>query len=437
MELTLIIILLLIFASAFFSGSETALTATSRALMHQFEQDGDKHAAIVNKLLKRREKLIGTILIGNNLVNIGASAMATAVMIELFGDSGVAIATGVMTLLVLLFAEILPKTYALTHTTQLARAVAPVMRVIVLILTPVTFVIQKLVRGLLFLMRIESASAGTAMQVLAELRGVIDLKMGLGTIKEEIKHERAMLRSVLDLAEVTVEEIAVHRRKVITINADLPISEIIEQVANCPYTRIPLWKERPENIVGVVHAKALLRAIHSAEGKIDDLDITSIAAQPWFVPETTNLLDQLNAFRDRREHFSLVVDEYGTLVGVVTLEDILEEIVGDIGDETDIPVAGVRPEKDGSYTVEGSVTLRDLNRELDWQLPDDKASTVAGLVLYEARKIPDLGQNFMFHGFRFQIMRKNRNQLTLIRITPPSPDSEASAPAPAPPPPGA
>lgn len=419
MEITLLIILLLIFASAFFSGSETALTATSRALMHQLEQDGDKRAAIANRLLQRREKLIGTILIGNNLVNIGASAMATAVMIELFGDSGVALATGIMTLVVLLFAEILPKTYALTHTTLLARTVAPVMSVLVFLLTPVSFVIQKLVRGLLILMRVDTGNAANAMQVLAELRGVIDLKMGLGSIKEEKKHERAMLRSVLDLAEVSVEEIAVHRRKVITVNADLPISEIIDQVASSPYTRIPLWRERPENIVGVVHAKALLRAILSAGGQINNLDILEIAAKPWFIPDTTTLLDQLNAFRDRREHFSLVVDEYGTLIGVVTLEDILEEIVGDIGDETDIPVAGVRPEKDGSYTVEGSVTLRDLNRELDWHLPDEKASTAAGLVLHEARTIPDLGQTFMFHGFRFQIMRKNRNQLTLIRITPP------------------
>ena len=429
METTLLLIVLLIFASAFFSGSETALTATSRALMHQLEQDGDKRAAVVNRLLQHRETLIGTILIGNNLVNIGASAMATGLMIELYGNSGVAIATGVMTLLVLLFAEILPKTYALTHTTGLARSVAPIMSVLVRLLTPVNFVIQSVVRGFLILMRVNTANVGNAMQVLAELRGVIDLKMGLGSIKEERKHERAMLRSVLDLADVTVEEVAVHRRKVVAVNADRPMSEIIEQVAASPYTRIPLWRERLENIVGVIHAKALLRATHSAGGQTDSLDIIALAAKPWFIPDTTTLLDQLNAFRDRREHFALVVDEYGTLVGVVTLEDILEEIVGDIGDETDIPFAGVRPEKGGSYLVDGGVTLRDLNRELDWQLPDDKASTVAGLVLHEARTIPDLGQNFLFHGFRFQVVRRHRNQLTLIRVTSPKPADGTAPPA--------
>ena len=420
MEVTLLIILFMIFASAFFSGSETALTATSRALMHQLEQDGDKRATTVNRLLAHREKLIGTILIGNNLVNVGASAMATSLMIDLFGDTGVAIATGIMTLLVLLFAEILPKTYALTHSMALARAVAPIMNVLVFLLTPISFVIQKIVRMFLVLMRMNTDDVGSSAQVLAELRGVIDLQMGLGSIKEKVKHERAMLRSVLDLADVSVEEVAVHRRKVVTVNADLPITDIIEQIADSPYTRIPLWRERPENIVGVVHAKALLRAIHSAGEQAKILDIMSVASKPWFIPDTTTLLDQLNAFRERREHFALLVDEYGTLVGVVTLEDILEEIVGDIGDETDIPVAGVRPDKNGSYLVNGSVTLRDLSRELDWHLPDDKASTVAGLVLHEARTIPDLGQEFLFHSFRFQVIRRNRNQLTLIRITPPN-----------------
>ena len=419
MEVTLLIVALMILVSAFFSSSETALTVTSRALMHQLEQGGDRRAAAVNRLLEHREKLIGTILIGNNLVNIAASALATSLMIDLFGDTGVAIATGVMTLLVLLFAEILPKTYALTHSMSLARSVVPAMSVIVLLLTPVTFVIQRVVRGFLFLMRVNTAHVGGAAQVLAELRGAIDLTMGLGSMKEERKHERAMLRSVLDLADVAVDEIAVHRRKVVTVNADLPISEIIAQIAASPYTRIPLWHERPENIVGVIHAKALLRAIHAASGHTDNLDIIALAVKPWFIPDTTTLLDQLNAFRDRREHFALVVDEYGTLVGVVTLEDILEEIVGDIGDETDIPVAGVRPDNDGSYLVDGSVTLRDLSRELDWHLPDDKASTVAGLVLHEARSIPDLGQSFLFHGFRFEVVRRNRNQLTLIRVTPP------------------
>jgi Mg2+/Co2+ transporter CorB len=236
-------------------------------------------------------------------------------------------------------------------------------------------------------------------------------------IKDEVKHERAMLRSVLDLADVTVSEIMIHRQKTVTLDADLPVTEIIEQVASSPYSRIPLWRGEPDNIVGVVHAKVLLRAATNLQGNAA-LDVVALAAAPWFIPDTTTLQDQLHAFRARREHFALVVDEYGTLLGVVTLEDILEEIVGDIRDEHDVPVAGVRPQTDGSYLIDGAVTLRDLNREFDWSLPDDKAATLAGLVLHESRTIPTPGQKFMFYGFRFEILRRNRNQLTLIRVTP-------------------
>jgi len=216
----------------------------------------------------------------------------------------------------------------------------------------------------------------------------------------------------------------IHRAKMVTIDADLPIDDIIEQVAASPYSRIPLWREQPDNIVGLIHAKALLRALDSAEGQADKVDVVALAIKPWFIPDTTTLLEQLNAFRARREHFAMVVDEYGSLLGALTLEDILEEIVGDIRDEHDVPVAGVRPQTDGSYLIDGSVTLRDLNREFDWKLPDEKATTVAGLVLFEARTIPAAGQKFLFHGFRFTVLRKSRNQLTLIRVTPPKAEPE-------------
>jgi Mg2+/Co2+ transporter CorB len=236
----------------------------------------------------------------------------------------------------------------------------------------------------------------------------------------EIKQERKMLRSILDLAEVTVVEVMTHRRQMVTIDADLPPAEIVDAALASPFTRLPLWRDEPDNIIGVVHAKSLLREVRVARGKMETLDIEEVASPPWFVPDATSLLDQLQAFRTRREHFALVVDEYGSLLGLVTLEDILEEIVGDITDELDTHVAGVFPQPDGSYIVDGTVTVRDLNREFDWELPDETDySTIAGLVIYESRHIPEVGQTFTFFGFRFEILKRQRHQVQTIRVMPP------------------
>jgi Mg2+/Co2+ transporter CorB len=270
----------------------------------------------------------------------------------------------------------------------------------------------------LFGSTIRTASMGTSAE---ELRGAIELHRGEETTEEEeVRHERAMLRSILELNEVPVSDIMTHRRNLVTIDAGQQPAQIVDEVLASPYTRLPLWKDNPDNIVGVLHAKALLREVRAHGGQLDPLDVVALAAQPWFIPDTTTLLDQLQAFRERREHFALVVDEYGSLMGVVTLEDILEEIVGDISDELDVNVAGVKPQPNDSYIIDGWVTIRDLNREFEWRLPDDKASTIAGLVLHEARKIPDVGQVFTFYGFRFEILRRQRHQIATLRVTPPS-----------------
>jgi Mg2+/Co2+ transporter CorB len=419
MLITALIVLLLIICSAFFAAAETALTATSRSMMFQMEQEGDQRAGIVNRLLKRRERLISTILLVNTTVNILASALTTEVMIEAFGERGVAYATGLMTALLLIYAEILPKTFGLLHTTATALKVARVMSAFVWICTPFNIAAQWVVNGTMRMFGVRTDHSRTPEQILSELRGTIELHMGEKDIREEVRQERAMLRSVLDLSEVTIGEIMTHRKRTVTIDADLPVQEIMDQMATSPYSRIPLWRGEPDNVVGILHAKALLRAAGTPGLDFGKVDVVALAAAPWFIPDTTTLQDQLHAFRARREHFALVVDEYGTLLGVVTLEDILEEIVGDIRDEHDVPVAGVRVQADGSYLIDGAVTLRDLNREFDWRLSDDKASTLAGLVLHESRTIPGPGQKFMFHGFRFEVLRRNRNQLTLIRVTPP------------------
>jgi Mg2+/Co2+ transporter CorB len=423
--ITLGAILGLLLASAFFSGSETALTAASPAKMHALEQDGSRRAHVVNYLLSVRERFIGAILLGNTLANVAASALATSLFLTLFGEQGVAYATIVMTIIVVLFAEVLPKTYAILNADRMALTVAPAVRFVVALLAPITNTIQFLVRHTL---RLFGASISDEAEVLSaheELRGTIDLIHKEGGV---VKLDRDMLGGVLDLRELTVSDIMVHRTKMDAIDAELPTEKIIDLALKSSHTRLPLWRGEREEIVGILHAKTLLRALRDAKGDVSKIDIMALATPPWFVPDTTTLKDQLNAFLKRKAHFAIVVDEYGEVMGLVTLEDIIEEIVGDITDETDIASIAARPQADGSVIVEGSVPLRDLNRLMDWDLPDEEATTVAGLVLHEAQTIPDAGQSFTFHGYRFEVLRRQRNRLTSIRVTPPPDARRAKAP---------
>jgi len=410
-----IVIIILLVLSAFFSGSETALTAASRARLHALEKEGNKRAAGVNRIRDKKDRMIGALLLGNNLVNILASALATSVLIVIFGDAGVVYATLIMTLLVLIFAEVLPKTYALHHADSMAMRIAPVIRFVIVIFAPVTDTVTWIVRGVLklFGVDISKVAAGSHLEL---LRGAIELHEGSD---KEVRNQRAMLRSILDLVEVDVEEIMVHRKNVSMIDSDMPIDRIVDEVLDSPYTRMPLWKDNQDNIIGVLHSKLLLKAMKDNRTDIYQINVEDVAMEPWFIPESTNLYDQLQAFRKRREHFSIVVDEYGAFMGVVTLEDILEEIVGEIDDEHDISVPGVRKLNNGRYLVDGTVTIRDLDREFDWGLPDEEYATLAGLIIHEARMVPEIGQSFRFHDFRFDIIKKQRNQITLIRVKPP------------------
>jgi Mg2+/Co2+ transporter CorB len=411
-------IFVLLLLSAFFSGSETALTAASRPLMHQLENNGNLRAGMINRLNEHQERLIGAILLGNNLVNILASALATSVMIALYGEAGVAYATLIMTLLVLIFAEILPKTYAIKNADRMSLKIIPTVNALVFILAPITRSIHFVVHGVLKVFQRGGSTDGLGSSS-EELRGAIEL---LEDEDRAVDDERAMLRSVLDLAEVQVGEIMAHRKDVTMIDADQPADKVVDEVLASPFTRIPLWQGQPENIVGVLHAKALLRAVKARDDstvkELDEINVISLAAKPWFIPEQTTLLDQLQEFRKRHEHFALMVDEYGSFMGIVTLEDILEEIVGDISDEHDVAVPGVVLQADGSYIINGSVTIRDLNREFDWRLPDEEAATIAGLIMHESRRIPEPGQIFMFHGLRFQIAERVRQQIMSVRVIP-------------------
>lgn len=415
----------LLMLSAFFSGSETALTAVSRAKMRRLADQGSAGARRVIGLTDEGETLIGAILIGNNIVNILATSLATSLALSLFGDSGVAIATIVMTVLVMIFAEVLPKTYAYANSDNASLIASRPIGALVKVFYPVVIGVQYIVRFTLSLIGItlEKGAHVLSHEAHEEIRGAIDLHhYESGSVQ---KSDRDRLVGALDLGDREVSEVMMHRRNIMMLNADAPPQELIEAVLESAYTRIPLWRDEPENIVGVIHAKDLLRAVDKLirrdggglEG-VDNLDILKIAMEPWFVPDTTSLADQLREFLSKKSHFALVVDEYGALQGLITLEDIIEEIVGEIEDEHDVETDGVTREADGTYLVDGTVTIRDLNRYFDWTIPDDEATTIAGLVIHEAQAIPAEGQSFVFHDFRFDIVTRVRNQITQVRMRP-------------------
>ena len=413
--LALVTVIVLLLLSAFFAGSETALTASSRASMARLEKQGNKRAGIVNRLLEQRERLLGALLFGNNAVNIAASALATGVLLAWFGVAGVVYATVIMTVVVVVFAEILPKTAAFNAPDRIALAVARPMYWFVKLFGPVLMTIEALVRWLL---KQIGMTVGEDQQVLSareELRGAVDLLHSEGDVETL---DRDMFGGVLDLRELVVSDVMIHRTGMITLNADDSSEDLVNAVIASPVTRLPLWRGNPENIVGILHVKDLLRALHAVDGDAAKVDIAALMTPPWFVPDMRPVSEQLKAFRRRKTQIALVVDEYGEVEGLVTLEDILEEIVGDITDEHDVAIPGVRRQPDGSANVDGAVPIRDLNRIMDWNLPDQEATTIAGLVIHEARSIPEVGQSFTFHGFRFRVLRRERNRITALRIQP-------------------
>ncbi|WP_323764552.1 HlyC/CorC family transporter [Marinovum sp.] len=416
-------ILLLLVLSGFFSGSETALTAASRGKLRAQADKGNRGADRALKITEDNERLIGSVLLGNNLVNILATSLATALFTRLFGESGVAMATLIMTLLVLIFAEVLPKTFAITNAERAAAFVAVPIAMVIRVFSPVVSAVRILVRGILSLFGVKTDPDSHILAVREEIAGALHLGHSEGVVEKE---DRDRILGALDLSERTVEEIMLHRSGIEMIDADTPPRDILTQCLESPHTRLPVFKHDPENIIGVVHAKDLLRAMYKlVDGTeeqtavLESFDITSVAMKPYFVPDTTSLDDQMRQFLRRRTHFALVVDEYGSLEGLITLEDILEEIVGEITDEFDPDAEhSVRRGEDGHYHVDGAMTIRDLNRATDWNLPDLEANTVAGLVIHEAQIIPAVGQVFSFHGFRFEVTGRKDNRVTRLKIRP-------------------
>ncbi len=416
--LTSAAILCLLVMSAFFSGSETALTASSRGKLKSQADKGSTGAQAAMQVTEDNERMIGALLLGNNIVNILSASLATALLTRVMGDNGVAAATAVMTVLVLIFGEVLPKTLAITFPEAFATRVAPFIRVMIMVFSPVVSVVRALVRVILRLFGVRADPNSKILALREEIFGAIQLGHSEGAVEKE---DRDRLLGALDLADRTVDEIMRHRREMEMLDADLPPDEIISKALASAHSRLPVYRGSDENILGVIHTKDLLREVARLErsgADVATLDVVKTAMKPYFIPITTTLDEQMRQFLKRRTHFALVVDEYGTLQGLMTLEDILEEIVGEITDEFDVVDAtnALKQADDGAFLVEGTMTIRDLNRATDWALPDDEANTVAGLVIHEAQMIPAVGQSFSFHGFRFEVMTRRENQLTRLKV---------------------
>ena len=408
----------LVILSAFFSGSETSLTSASKPRMHNLAKSGKKNAKIFETLFKDKELLICTILFANNLVNVLASALATKILIELTNTDGIFYATIIMTLMILIFGELIPKTLALSKSDTYALKISPFIRFLVILLYPLTVTLNFIVYVLLKIVGVNYSNfkkEEISEKREEELRGAIDLHG-----EDSSRDEKNMLKSILDLDEITVGSIMIPRKDIFSLPANINFNNLIEKLEESPHSRIPIWEKNPENIIGVFHVRRLISQKNPDPKKFN---IKLLCQKPWFIPESTKLDNQLMEFKKRKEHFSIVVDEYGEFLGIVTLEDIIEEIVGDIDDEQDMlkisqKVKGIKSLSPSNFLVKGNVSIRDLNKELNINLPiNNNVSTIAGLVLYESRTIPKTKQIFSFFDLKFEILNKTNNQITLLKIS--------------------
>lgn len=411
--LFILIVFICLVLSGIISAIETAFTAASKGKLQNFVKKGNQKAREVDKIRRKSmSDIIGALLATETLLEVSATSVATAALTSVFDEIGVMFATIIMTILIMIYGEIIPKIYAYHYPEKIAIRTVSFIKIFLKVFRPILRLTNVVAKASLRLIGFRSKE-NDPNENIEELKGAIALHAHLGT---KARHEKAMLESILDLADINVDEIMTHRKNMLVIDALTPLDKVLEQVLSSPYTRHPVWLENRENIIGILHTKDLLRLLARHGDAIDSVDIRDACVKPWFIPESTSLFDQLNAFRERREHLACVVDEYGVLLGIVTLEDILEEIVGQIDDEHDVAVPGVRKEGVNTISVHGWVTLRDLNREFEWELPDEEATTLAGLIIHETKQIPDIGQEFMIYGLMCKITARKRNQITRIRI---------------------
>ena len=406
----LLLLIILVVLSGFLSGSETAITATSKARILYKKKKGSKRAGYVLELLDKKDNVISTLLLSNNLVNILASSLATAFFYDIFGVEGIFYATLIMTIVIVIFAEVLPKTYALNRPNRTALLISPIIYYLNKILFVFVFVINLIVR--LIFRKNDADIKNSDIQSEEELKGVIDLYK---TSNPDYEQEKDMLQSILQLNDITVEEIFTHRKNIYSIDSSINTGEIIDKINNSRYTRIPFWKDNPENIIGLLNVRTLNIDLknHNESKEI----IFDKISNPWFIPETTNLLEQLVEFKKRKEHLAFVVDEFGELLGLITLEDIIEEIVGEIVDEIDVPENDFKLNNYGKVIINGEKNIRDLYKSFDLDPPEIESSTIAGYILDISKKIPSYGESFKDNFFTFKILSHSKKQISKVEIS--------------------
>tara|TARA_Y100000768_G_C23953187_1_gene671333 strand:- start:10 stop:1257 length:1248 start_codon:yes stop_codon:yes gene_type:complete len=405
-----VLLVILILLSGFLSGSETAITATSKARIIYKIKKGSKRAKYVLKILDKKDNVISSLLLSNNLVNILASSLATAIFYDIFGVKGIFYSTMIMTIIIVIFAEVLPKTYALNKPTRTALAISPIIYYLNKLLFVFVFVINQIVR--LIFRNKDTDKIITDQQTEEELKGVIDLYK---TSNPDYEQEKDMLQSILQLNDITVEEIFTHRKNIFSIDSSSDIQDIIEKINRSRYTRIPFWKDNPENIIGLLNVRSLNIDLENHEKSKQK--IFNKISKPWFIPETTNLLEQLVEFKKRKEHLAFVVDEFGELLGLITLEDIIEEIVGEIVDEIDAPENNFDFNNSGRLIINGEKNVRDLYKSLDLEPPESESSTIAGYILEISKKIPSYGESFSDNYFKYKILSHSRKQISRVEIS--------------------
>ena len=409
----------LLLLSAFAAAVRASLWNASRTRLGELQKRGFRGAGTALRLLADEDRTMGALALAKLLAAALAGGLAAFLLFHQLPPLQAGLAAAGLIAVFAFLGFVLPDAYAARRADRVAVILSGPAQLLTAILGPPAAALEALSRGLLTLTGNSGVDETHTMH--EELREAIDLHVKDGTV---VKNDRDMLSGILAMQDLEVSDIMVHRTKMTMLDIEEGPKEIVNTVLKSGHTRIPVWKDSPDNIIGVLHAKNLFAALQKHNGDATKVDIEDILLPPWFVPDTRAIPDQLNAFLKRKSHFAIVVDEYGEVQGLVTLEDIIEEIVGDIKDEHDAVATGVRPKPDGSYLVDGSVAIRDLNRAFDWDLPDEEANTIAGLVIHEARMIPEVGQAFVFHGFRFEILKKRRHQITALRMSPVKRDGE-------------